>query len=102
MLSKKIAVPRQNLCYQNKVLLDPSFIKNKVCVIGYQVLLKTNVLFIQRMIVLLNKKVCFVEQESLFCFIKNQNEVKDRNTFYELFIKPKTNLLLEFQKKINT
>ena len=55
--------------------------------------------FIKPKCVVHSKNDCFVEQESLFCFIKNQNEVKDRNTFYELFIKPKTNLLLEFQKK---
>ena len=71
------------------VILDPSFIKTKF-VLSKQCFIKPKCV-VQRMI------DCFVEQESLF--LVNTNELKDKNTFYELFIKPKANMLLDEKKK---
>ena len=63
-------------------------------------------MLIQTMIVLLNNKVCIIKKkvwlfcwkQSLFWFLVNTNELKDKILFCRLFIKTKTNLLLNEKK----
>ena len=105
-LNKKVYVTEPKVC-----IILYCFIINKVCTtkqcLFYWIQFfynknfydnKTNDCFIERF--------CFIEQEILFCwkqssfwFLVNTNELKDRNTFYELFIKPKANMLLDEKKK---